>query len=61
MEKVLSNVGCSLQNALAWCLRTKNVLFNPYGYSPNQLVLGNNANFPSVTGNKLPALAGYLN
>ena len=58
MEKVLSDVGCSLEVALAWCLSAKNALLNAYGYSPNQLVFGYNPNFPSVIENKLPALEG---
>ena len=49
MEKVLSDVGCSLEVALAWCLSAKNALLNSYGYSPNQLVFGYNPNFPSVS------------
>ena len=40
MEKVLSDAGCSLEVALAWCLSAKNALLNSYGYSPNQLVFG---------------------
>ena len=58
MEKVLSDVGCSLEVALAWCLSAKNALLNAYGYSPNQLVFRYNPNFPSVIENKLPALEG---
>ena len=58
MEKVLSDGGCSLEVALAWCLSAKNVLLNSYGYSRNQLVFGYNPNFLSVTENKLPALEG---
>ena len=49
MEKVLSDVGCSLEVALAWCLSAKNALLNSYGYSPNQLVFGYNPNFSSVS------------
>ena len=60
MEKVLSDVGCSLEVALAWCLSAKNALLNSYGYSPNQLVFGYNPNFPSVIDNKLPALQGVM-
>ena len=56
MEKVLSDVGCSLEVALVWCLRAKNILLNAYEYSPNQLVFGYNPNFPSFIENKLPAL-----
>ena len=58
MEKVLSDVGCSLEVALAWCLSAKNALLNAYGYSPNQLVFRYNPNFPSFIESKLPALEG---
>ena len=52
MKKVLSDV------ALAWCLSAKDALLNSYCYSSNQLAFDYNPNFPSVTENKLPALAG---
>ena len=58
MEKVLLDVKCSLDVALAWCLSAKNSLLNSYGYSPNQLVFGYNPNFPSVLNNQLPAQNG---
>ena len=44
MEKVMPDVGCSLEVALAWCILAKNSLLNFYGYSPNQLVFGYNPN-----------------
>ena len=40
MEKVMSDIGCSLEVALSWCISAKNLLLNSYGYSPNQLVFG---------------------
>ena len=58
MEKVLLDVKCSLDVALAWCLSAKNSLLNSYGYSPNQLVFGYNPNFPSVLNNQLPVQNG---
>ena len=58
MEKVLSDVGCSLENAVAWCLSAKNMLLNSYGYSPYQLVFGYNPNFPSVNENNVSTLVG---
>ena len=51
MEKVMLDVGCSLEVALAWCISAKNSLLNSCGYSPNQLVFGYNPNFPSVMRN----------
>ena len=60
MEKVMSEVGCSLEVALAWCISAKNSLLNSYGYSPNQLVFAYNPNFPSVMRNKPPAFEGII-
>ena len=60
MEKVMSDVGCSLEVALAWCISAKNSLLNSYGYSPNQLVFGYYPNFPSVMRNKPSALEGVI-
>ena len=60
MEKVMSDVGCSLEAALAWCISAKNSLLNSYGYSPNQLVFVYNRNCPSVMQNKPPALDGVI-
>ena len=36
MEKVLSDIGCSLKVALAWYLSANNAFLNSYSYSPNQ-------------------------
>ena len=58
MEKVMFNIGSSLEIALAWCISTKNSLLNSFGYSPNELVFDYNPNFPSVMQNKPPALKG---
>ena len=60
MEKVMSDAGCSLEVALAWCISAKNSLLNSYGYSPNQLVFVYNRNFPLVMRNKPPALDGVI-
>ena len=60
MEKVMPDVGCSLEVALAWCISAKNSLLNSYGYSPNQLVFGYNPYFPSVMQNKPPTLKGVI-
>ena len=60
MEKVMLDIGCSLEFALAWCISTKNLLLISYQYSPNQLVFGYNPNFPSVMRNKPPALEGVI-
>ena len=49
--KVLSDVKCGLDVALAWCLSAKNSLLNSYGYSSDQLVFGYNPNFLSILNN----------
>ena len=60
MEKVMSDVGCSLEVALAWCISAKNSLLNSYGYITNQLVFAYNPNFSSVMQNKPPAFEGII-
>ena len=47
---------CSLEMALAWSVSAKNCLQNVYGYSPNQLVVGQNVRIPSTITSQLPAL-----
>ena len=64
MEKVLSDVKCSLNVALAYFLRALNSFLNSYGYSLNHLVLGYNLNFPSVLKNGVTSsalIASHLN
>ena len=58
MEKIIDETGCSRRVALGWCNNAKNSLSNHYGFSPYQLVLGRNPNFPSVLIDNLPALNG---
>ena len=41
---------------LAWCLNPKNSLANMHGFSPFQLVFGQNPKLPSTFTDKLPAL-----
>ena len=55
MEKVLMDLNCSASVALAWSVSAKNSLINHHGYSPNQLVFGQNFSLPSVITNRLPA------
>ena len=47
-----------METALAWAVSAKNGLQNVYGYSPNQLVFGENVNLPSVVTDLPPALEG---
>ncbi|XP_024125019.2 uncharacterized protein LOC112144625 [Oryzias melastigma] len=54
--KVRKENGCSWQTALDWALMAKNSMINVHGYSPHQLVFGQNPNLPSVLVDKPPAL-----
>ena len=47
-----------LETALAWAVNAKNALQNHDGFSPYQLVYGQNPNLPSVAVDKPPALEG---
>ena len=47
-----------LETALAWAVNAKNALKNYDGFSPYQLVYGQNPNLPSVAVDKPPALEG---
>ena len=44
---------------LAWYLNTKNSLANVHGFSPFQLVFGQNPKLPSTFADKSPALLQY--
>ena len=46
----------SLEVALTWAVNAKNFISNYSGFSPYQLVLGQNPNLPSVLTDDLPAL-----
>lgn len=56
--KVKRENGCDWHTALDWALMAKNSMLNVHGYSPYQLVFGQNPNLPSVLVDKLPALEG---
>lgn len=56
--KVKRENGCDWQTALDWALMAKNCMHSVHGYSPHQLVFGQNPNLPSVLVDKLPALEG---
>ena len=59
--KILDDVKCSNEVALAWALSAKNALQNNFGYSPNQLVFGHNPNLPNVLCSRPPALESRMN
>ena len=50
--------GFPLKIALAWSINAKNTLYNVSGFSPVQIVTGQNPNFPGVSYNLLPANEG---
>ena len=50
--------GCDWKTALDWALLEKNSMHSVHGYSPYQLVFGQNPNPPSVLTDEPPALEG---
>ena len=56
--KVRQENGCDWHTALDWALMAKNCMHSVHGYSPYQLVFGQNPNLPSVLIDKPPALEG---
>ena len=46
VRKIMDDVGCDVQIALAWAVAARNVLSNRSGFSPNQLVFGTDPAFP---------------
>lgn len=56
--KIKANHGSDWDTALDWALMAKNTMQNVHGYSPHQLVFGQNPNLPSVLTDMPPALEG---
>lgn len=56
--KVKTSTGCDWSTAMDWALMAKNCMQSVHGYSPHQLVFGQNPNLPSVLIDKAPALEG---
>ena len=56
-EKILDDVECSLDVAVAWANSAKNSLSTVHGFSPAQLVFGFNPMLPSTINDKPPALS----
>ena len=48
MNKIREDTSCRIETALAWAVNAKNILSNIGGYSPYQLVLGQNPNVPTL-------------
>ena len=59
--KVKRDNQCDWKTALDWALMAKNSMHNVHGYSPYQLVFGQNPNLPSTLTDKPPALETSLN
>ena len=59
VEKMLEDdQTLSLEVTLAWAVNAKNPILNYSGFSPYQLVLGQNPNLPPVLNDDLPASEG---
>jgi hypothetical protein len=56
LDKVLNDVGCSLDVGIAWCCNAKNSLYNMQGFSPYQLAIGSNPILPNSLESNPPAL-----
>ena len=56
VRKIMEDCNCSLEIALSWAVAARNCLSNNSGFSPNQLVFGNNPAIPNVFSNELPAM-----
>ena len=57
VNKILEEVSCSLEVAVAWANSAKNALRTVHGFSPAQLVFGFNPMLPCVQNDKPPALS----
>ena len=55
VRKILTDCGCSLDVALSWAVSARNSMDNNCGFSPSQLVFGQNPTLPGLN-DKLPAL-----
>ncbi|KAG0724834.1 Retrovirus-related Pol polyprotein from transposon RE1 [Chionoecetes opilio] len=59
VSKILADdPGCDLDVSLAWAVAARNALSTFLGYSPNQLVFGQNPGIPGAFYDNLPALDG---
>ena len=58
IDRILEDVNCFTEVALAWALSAKNSLKNVFQLLINILVFGKNPNLPTVSGSEPPALEG---
>lgn len=56
LNKILDNAKCVYSTALAWTVSAKNALINHNGFSPSQLVFGQNSNLSITINDLLSAL-----
>ena len=54
VRKIMEDVKCGVQIALAWAVAARNAFYNKSGVSPNQLVFGFNPAFPNVYDDNAP-------
>ena len=54
--KILDDVKCEVEIALAWAVYARNSYYNNSDFSPNQLVFGFNPGMPDIYNSKLPGL-----
>ena len=54
--KIIDDVKCDSEIALAWALSARNSYYNNAGYTPNQLVFGFNPSLPNIYNSKPPGL-----
>ena len=59
MLRVMDDLRCPVETALAWSVAARNTLHNFSGYAPAQLVFGCNPSFPSLCDAKPPALEDF--
>ena len=55
VEKVIADTKCHFDVALAWAVNAKNSLANVHGFTPYQLVMGQNPPLPSILTAQPPA------
>ena len=48
VSKIIEDTGCRVETALAWAVNAKNILSNVGGFSPYQMVLGQNPEVPTL-------------
>ena len=57
IHKVISDTNCNFDVALAWAINAKNSLANIHGFTPYQLVMGQNPQLPSILNDHPPSFS----